>query len=143
MSNLYKTDFYQWTRQQVDLLKRNQFRALDLHNLIEEVDDLGQEKINTMETHLARILVLLLSRWYRSWFMVLDYSLEKERGIVKRLLIKNPSLYDLLDESLLECYPIACRDAARELEIPEEEFPDTNPWSLEQIMSDGFPPGPE
>ncbi|WP_422449956.1 DUF29 domain-containing protein [Endozoicomonas sp. ALB091] len=157
MSNLYKTDFYQWTRQQIDLLKKNKFRALDLENLIEEVDDLGQEKVNTLENHLTRILVLLLkwhirtfkedlhalNRWYRSWFMVIDYSLAKERAIVKRLLMKNPSLYGLFDESLLECYPIACRDASRELEIPEDEFPDTNPWTMEQIMTNGFPPGPE
>ena len=157
MSNLYKTDFYQWTRQQIELLKKNKFRALDLENLIEEVDDLGQEKVNTLENHLTRVLVLLLkwqirafkedlrtlNRWYRSWFMVIDYSLEKERAIVKRLLMKNPSLYDLLDECLLECYPLACRDASRELEIPEDEFPDTNPWTMEQIMTDGFPPGPE
>lgn len=54
MSKLYKTDFYQWTRQQVDLLKKNKFRALDLENLIEEVDDLGQEKVNTLENHLTQ-----------------------------------------------------------------------------------------
>ena len=88
MSNLYKTDFYQWTRQQIDLLRKNKFRALDLENLIEEVEDLGQEKVNKLETHLTRVLVLLLkwqirafkedlrtlNRWYRSWFMVIDYS---------------------------------------------------------------------
>ena len=157
MSDLYKKDFYQWTREQIDLLKKNQFRALDLDNLIDEVDDLGQEKVNNLENHLTRILVLLLkwqirafkedlrmlNRWYRSWFMVIDYSLEKERATVKRLLVNNPSLYGMLDECLLECYPTACRDASRELEIPEEEFPDTNPWTLEQIVNDGFPPGLE
>lgn len=157
MSNLYKTDFYQWTRQQIDLLKKNKFRALDLENLIEEVNDLGQEKINSLENHLTRILVLLLkwqtrtfkedfhtlNGWYRSWRMVIDYSLKKERSIIKRLLTKNPSLYGLLDECLLECYPIACRDASREMDMLEEELPDTNPWTIEQIMTDEFPSEPE
>ncbi|MGO0305630.1 DUF29 family protein [Endozoicomonas acroporae] len=79
----------------------------------------------------------------QNFHMVIDFSLKKERAIVKRLLMKKTSLYGLLDESLLECYPIACRDASRELEIPEDEFPDTNPWTMEQIMTDGYPSGPE
>ena len=150
MSDLYKADFYQWTRQQTDLLQRNQFRSLDLQNLIEEVKDLGREQLNTLEHHLSEILSLMLkrqlraikedirtlSRWYRSWFMVIDYNLEKQRKTVKCLLKKNPSLNELLEESLLECYPIACRRTAEELEISEDEFPDTTPWSVEQILSD-------
>ncbi|WP_067583624.1 DUF29 domain-containing protein [Endozoicomonas ascidiicola] len=153
MSNLHQTDFYQWTREQVELLRRNQFRRLDLQNLIEAVDDLGRGQLEQLECHLTRILVLLLKwqirafredlrtmhRWYQSWFMVIEYGLKKERAAISQLLMKNPSLFKLLEESVLECYPIACQDASKELEIPVEEFPDTNPWSLEQLISDDFP----
>lgn len=150
MSDLYKADFYRWTRQQVDLLQRNQFHAVDLQNLIEEVKDLGREKLKTLEHHLSEILSLMLKRqlrnikkdtqtmshWYRSWFMVIDYSLEKQRNTVNNLLTKNSSLNDQLEESLLECYPIACRNTAQELEIAEDAFPDTNPWSVDKILAD-------
>jgi hypothetical protein len=42
--NLYDEDFYVWTESQADLLRKRQFDALDLGNLIEEVEGLGDAK---------------------------------------------------------------------------------------------------
>ena len=39
---LYDEDFYVWTEAQAELLRKRQFDALDLDNLIEEVEALGR-----------------------------------------------------------------------------------------------------
>ena len=39
--NLYDEDFYVWSREQAELLRRGRFDQLDLDHLIQEVEDLG------------------------------------------------------------------------------------------------------
>jgi Domain of unknown function DUF29 len=41
---LYEQDFYVWTEVQAELLRQRQFETLDLENLIEEVEGLGDAK---------------------------------------------------------------------------------------------------
>jgi hypothetical protein len=42
IKNLYQEDFYVWTEVQAALLSERRFEALDLANLIEEVEALGR-----------------------------------------------------------------------------------------------------
>jgi Domain of unknown function DUF29 len=42
--DLYEEDFYVWTEAQAELLRQRQLEALDLDNLIEEVEGLGDAK---------------------------------------------------------------------------------------------------
>ena len=44
MHSLYDTDFYAWTQEQVNLLRKRQWNQLDLPNLIEEVESLGKQE---------------------------------------------------------------------------------------------------
>lgn len=39
--NLYDTDYYAWTQEQIQLLKVGKLNQLDIANLIEEIADLG------------------------------------------------------------------------------------------------------
>jgi hypothetical protein len=40
--SLYETDFYAWTQAQAALLRNHQWKQLDLQNLIEEIECLGE-----------------------------------------------------------------------------------------------------
>jgi hypothetical protein len=44
LKDLYEIDDYLWIQETVKLLKEKQFNDLDLENLIEELEDLGNEK---------------------------------------------------------------------------------------------------
>jgi hypothetical protein len=44
LSNLYETDFYAWTLEQSKLLKEGDFKHLDIPNLVEEIESLGQQQ---------------------------------------------------------------------------------------------------
>jgi hypothetical protein len=50
LKSLYKTDDYQWLQETIQLLKRERFQELDLENLIEELEDLGNERKNAVES---------------------------------------------------------------------------------------------
>ena len=59
-AELYKQDFYAWTRQQAAALRRLADERwngpLDLVHLSEEIADLGEERRNAVRSHLRRII---------------------------------------------------------------------------------------
>ena len=65
LKKLYEIDDIQWLEETVKLLKDCQFEALDLENLIEELEDLGNEKKNVVVSLLDQIIrhLLLLEYW--------------------------------------------------------------------------------
>ncbi|WP_228061854.1 DUF29 domain-containing protein [[Phormidium] sp. LEGE 05292] len=65
LKTLYETDDYEWLSATIELLKNRQFNALDLENLIEELEDLGSEKKNSVVSLLNLIIrhLLLLEYW--------------------------------------------------------------------------------
>ena len=65
LKKLYETDDVQWLEETVKLLKSCQFEALDLENLIEELEDLGSEKKNAVVSLLDQVIrhLLLLEYW--------------------------------------------------------------------------------
>jgi hypothetical protein len=65
LKQLYDIDDAQWLEETVWLLKKHQFQQLDLDNLIEELEDLGREKKNTVASLLEQIIrhLLLLQYW--------------------------------------------------------------------------------
>ena len=65
---LYKEDYYAWTKQQAAELRRLAAAriksTLDLENLAEEVESLGQSELNTVRSHTRRIIEHLLKLEY-------------------------------------------------------------------------------
>ena len=58
---LYEQDFYVWTEVQAELLRQRRFETLDLENLIEEVEGLGDAKKSAMLSAASVILEHLLN----------------------------------------------------------------------------------
>jgi hypothetical protein len=56
-TNLYETDFYAWTQEQVSLLKTQQWKELDTVNLIEEIEALGRKERQELRNRLGILLV--------------------------------------------------------------------------------------
>lgn len=72
-ASLYETDFYAWTKEQVNLLRDRQWSQVDLHNLIDEVESLGKQQRQELRNRLSVLLGHLLKWEYqpqgrsRSW----------------------------------------------------------------------------
>ncbi len=61
---LYEQDFYVWTEVQADLLRARRFDALDLENLIEEIEALGRAEKKEVLSHAAVIVEQMLKLQY-------------------------------------------------------------------------------
>ncbi|MEB3340542.1 DUF29 domain-containing protein [Okeania sp.] len=66
MTNLYETDFVEWTVQQVQALNNRNLKALDWNNLKEEIEDLGKEQIHAVSSFIKRLIEYKLKLDYSS-----------------------------------------------------------------------------
>jgi hypothetical protein len=142
MSTLYDTDFYAWTQEQIELLKHQKWNFVDTINIIEEIADLGKSVRKELISRLGVLLGHLLKWQFQpehrtnSWLATIR---EQRRKIVK-LLEENPSLQSFLPEALLNGYEDGLDLAVRETNLPYENFPAHNPYTLEQTLNPEFFP---
>ncbi len=142
---LYEQDFYVWTEVQAGLLRERRFEALDLANLIEEVEGLGDAKKSAVLNNASVIIEHLLklqhspasdprAGWVNS---ILEHRNRLEFDLT-------PRLRQILQEELARVYSVARRTAERSFRAHGEDtaadaLPATCPYSLEQITGDWWP----
>ena len=77
MTKLYEQDYFAWTQDQADALRRRSVNELDWDNLLEEVEGLGRQERNELRSHLIILMVHLLKwrlqpeRRGRSWALTI------------------------------------------------------------------------
>ena len=98
---LYDRDFNLWISQQVALLKAGKLNAIDLENLIEEIEDMGRNNKNALKSYLLRLLEHLLKLKY--WQAERDRNrngwiteINNFRDQIELLLETSPSLKNYL-----------------------------------------------
>ena len=142
MSNLYDTDFYQWTQQQAAALASADVRKLDWLNLAEEIESLGKRDRRALGSALDIIVLHLLKVVYqpertsRRWYS----SITEHRRRVRRDLADSPSLRRQVADLITDAYASVRRQTAQETGLPLETFPVECPWTAEQVLDDDFLP---
>jgi hypothetical protein len=145
-TELYEQDFYLWCLETCASLGAREFDAVDVHHLIEEMRDLGNNVRSALESDLG-IVVLHLLKWQyqperredsHSW----EDSIVEHRRRLHRLLKKSPSLQAHLTTAVEEEYPSARQRAATQTGLPRAIFPETCPWTVAQILDNDFFPLP-
>jgi len=141
-ANLHETDLYAWTRQQLQLLKSGQLSALDVSNLIDEVDDMGGSIRNQLESRLEVLLMHLLKWQYQPNYRgrSRQLTIKEQRRKIERLIRKNPSLQNTLEQTLADAYGDAILAAAKETGMAENIFPEQCPYSIQQIIYSDYLP---
>jgi hypothetical protein len=142
----YEQDFHAWVLSQVNLLREHRFSELDLENLIEEVEDLARSVGRELRSRLLVLLVHLLkwryqpSRKSTSW----DLTLFHQRNQILQLLEESPSVKRTLPDVILKTYPIAQKEAGKEMRLDKSQwartFPAQCPWTIEQILDEDYLP---
>jgi hypothetical protein len=69
-----------------------------------------------------------------------EQTIDLQRAEIEDLLEYMPSLRGTLPETLARVYPRAARWAAEEPQIPQSRFPETCPFTLQQVLDDAFVP---
>jgi hypothetical protein len=143
-ANLHELDFYAWTQQQLALLRTGDFSKVDVKNLIDEVASMGASERKELMSRLEVLLAHLL-KWQfqaqrrgRSW----ELTIQEQRSRLSDLLDENPSLGnpDTLQASLAKAYKYAAIAAQRETRLSAGVFPGECPYSLENVLDNGFYP---
>jgi len=138
----YDTDFYAWTQAQAAALRAQQWDALDIAHLAEEIDDLGTSQRHAVVSHLRVLLTHLLKWQYQperrseSWL----HSMGNAQVEIETYLDENRSLRRELSAFIARAYPHARRLAARETGLPTVTFPLACPWDPEQLLAPDFLP---
>ena len=144
-AELYEADFYVWAEEQAALLRARRFDALDLDNLIEEVQGLADARLAAVLSNAAVVIEHLLKLQHspateprNSW----RASVREHR---RRLWIDStPRLTQTLANRLPELYARARDDAAAGMRDHGEHtaadaLPTACPYGLHEITGDWWP----
>lgn len=136
----YENDFYTWSLDQARLLREGQWAQIDRDNVAEEIESLGREQFNKLESAL-RVLLMHILKWdhqpkrrSRSWII----SIKDQRLAINHILADNPGLRPRLTEAIERAYSRAILAAAKETKLDEAVFPETLVHSFEDIMKREF-----
>lgn len=136
LKTLYEIDEAQWLESTIELLKKGQFNALDLENLIEELEDLGKEKKNAVVTLLEQVIRHLLLLQY--WSDESEYNAVHWQGEIYSFRVQlrrklTTNLRNYLEVELNSIY----QDALGFVKIKTQNsvsFPQECPYSLDQLL---------
>jgi predicted nucleic acid-binding Zn-ribbon protein len=129
-----------WAIQQAALLREGRISELDFVHIAEELDDVGSEIYQRLESALTVLLMHMLKwdhqsdRRSRSW----EATIREQRRRVEKLIKENPSLKSKLPDALSEGYQNGRDRASGETDLPVETFPEECPYSLEVILKREF-----
>jgi hypothetical protein len=142
---LYDQDYYLWIRTTINQLRAGEFSAIDLENLLEELETMGRSEKRAIKSLLIKLLEHLLK--LKCW----DSERERNQGHWKgeirtfRIQIKDelkdsPSLKPYILEIFDQCYQDARKLVSDRSELPLDIFPLTPIASLEQILDENWFP---
>lgn len=140
---LYDQDYYLWLKTTINQLRTGQFSAIDLENLLEELETIGKSEKRAIESLLTNLLVHLLK--LKCW----DSERERNQGHwqgeirifrrqIKKSLKDSPSLKPYILEIFDECYQDARKEASDRSQLPIDTFPLIPIGSLEQILDENW-----
>ena len=135
MTDLYDTDFVEWSDRTAQLLKERRWEEIDLENLIEEVNSLGKSDRRAMRSYLIKLLSHLLKWHYqpqrrsRSWIN----TIRNARNSMTDLIEDSPSLRRYREEVFDQVYQKAREEASFETLLSLDVFPLSCPFSEEEV----------
>jgi hypothetical protein len=136
----YDRDFYSWSQEQGRLVREGRWNEVDRENVAEEIESLGREQFNKLESAIRVILTHML-KWdhqlekrSRSWAV----SIATQRTELDDVLDDNPGLKPRVGEAIPRAYRKARLDAMNETGLKKSEFPEACPYSFADITSRPF-----
>jgi len=140
----YEADIVAWANEQAKLLRTKQFALLDLEHLAEEIADVGKSEQRELANRMAVLLCHLIKWHYQparqgtSW----QLTIKTQRERIKRRLKQTPSLKYCLTDSdwLADAWDDARDLAEKETAISYEKFPETCPWTMDDVLSNDWLP---
>lgn len=137
----YADDLYGWAMEQAAALRAGHFSVLDRENLAEEIESLGRSEFYALVEAWRSVLLHMLKVDHQPEGLLRDWALtiQSQRIQAAYLLADSPSLTPRLDEAMARAYGIARLDAAGETGLPLQTFPETCPYTRDDMLTRDFP----
>ena len=140
LSTLYEQDYLLWLEATAQLLREGHLSAIDITNLLEEIEDMGRSEKRAVYGNLKILLMHLLKHQYQpeqrsnSWVA----TIVEHRQRLKKAFGDSPSLQPYFVEIVNECYQDARELAAAETGIAVEVFPVSTPFTSEEVLKSDY-----
>jgi Domain of unknown function DUF29 len=141
-TSLYERDYYHWLETTAQQLRDGNLAALDIPNLLEEIEDMGRSERRSVYSNLKILLLHLLKYRYQpemcsnSWLA----SIVEHRQRINKAFKDSPSLKPHYGEVFAEAYEESRELAAAETGLSIDDFPIDCPFSSEAILRSGYLP---
>ncbi len=143
MNNLYNEDYNLWTDQQIEALKNRDIKALDWDNLAADLD-YPKYWINHQLVMVISSLLELYSNFNSQDFEQYHWRtfVDTNRLMLNGILEDWPHYSDKIKAAIPEAYLSAVSLMSRhgKAKGTEVKFPDTCPFTFEQIIEEGWYP---
>ncbi|KQT09142.1 hypothetical protein ASG40_10870 [Methylobacterium sp. Leaf399] len=136
----HEDDLFTWVQEQVALLRAGAVETIDVANIAEELNDVGAEQYDRLESALEVLLMHMLKwdhqpeRRSRSWVL----TIIEQRKRVDKVLRKNPGLRPRIAEAVEDGFDLGRVRAAREMKRDLDTLPDPCPYDWDAITSRPF-----
>jgi len=138
----YDHDFDAWAKRNAELMRQRKWSEIDAEQIAEEPAHTAKGQKRELVSRLAVLLAHLLKWQYQldrrsdSWVS----TIVTQRSEIQLLLDDSPSLKSDLDACVGKAYRFAKDRTARETGADKTGFPDSCPYSFDQIVSEDFWP---
>ncbi len=142
MRTRYDQDIVAWAHEQASLLRSGQLSAIDVEHLAEEIEAVSASERRELRNRLKVLLQHLLKWQYqperrsRGWLA----TMLEQRDSIEDVLKTSPSLRTSIASDLESAYSSAVRYAAEETGKDARTFPRSCPYSLNDVLLDGWLP---
>lgn len=142
MGTTYEQDVVAWANEQAALLRAGKLSAIDIEHIAEEIEDVGKSEQRELASRMAVLLAHLLKWQFQpgrhgsSW----QRTIKEQRRAIAVALRKTPSLKNSLSDSdwIIGAWADAVSKAVDETGL--DAFPETLPWSIDQVLTTDFYP---
>jgi hypothetical protein len=141
-SKLYDRDLYAWATANAELIRHGKLSEIDAAHVAEELESMARSRRRELVNRLAVIVAHLIKWQYQpairsnSW----KNNIGVQRDDAVELLEESPSLRHEMDDKSERAYKKARRLAAADMGLSAELFPESCPYSFDQIMDENFWP---
>ena len=127
LKQLYERDFNLWVEEVKRAIAKRDFEGMDWDNLLDEIDDMGKSEKRSLDSYMQRLIehILKLKYWEaererceRGW----KQEVTNFRNRIARILKKNPSLKNYLEEEYKDIYHDATAVMEFDFDIPKDDF---------------------
>jgi hypothetical protein len=139
---LYVKNYPLWLSKTSALLRSGNFAALDIENLIEELEEMGGSYKDALENNLIVVLAHLIKWKYQPDYRCGSWrgSIKEHRRRINKSLEKHPGLKPYFRAIFWDCYFPAKEWAAEETGLSLTIFPENCPFTPEETLNPDYLP---